>query len=98
VAARGALYSVRGNAPPSATREDGLQGGGPGPGNGGSSPMMAAYLDHTILSSPEVESRAALRLAGQIFVSHKVASGGNPRSLDQSIMVFVSQFLREGIG
>jgi hypothetical protein len=57
--------------------KDGIQGGGPG--GGGS-------LDHAILASPEVESRAMLGLAGRISVTHKVASGGNSRSSDQSIM------------
>jgi hypothetical protein len=42
--------------------------------------MMAAYLDHAVLSSPEVESRVALGLAGRISVTHKVTSRGNPRS------------------
>jgi hypothetical protein len=41
-------------------------------GGSGSSPMMAAYLDHAVLSSPEVESRVALGLAGRISVTHKV--------------------------
>jgi hypothetical protein len=58
---------------------------------------MAAYLDHAVLSSPEVESRAVLRLAEQISVKLKVASGGNPRSSDQPMMAFVRHFLHEGI-
>jgi hypothetical protein len=58
---------------------------------------MAAYLNHVVLSSPEVESRAVLSLAGQISITRKVASGGNSRSSDQSMMAFVHVFLREGI-
>jgi hypothetical protein len=58
---------------------------------------MATYLDHAVLSSPEVESRAALRLAEQILVKHKIAYRGNPRSSDQSMMAFVRHFLHEGI-
>jgi hypothetical protein len=58
---------------------------------------MAAYLDHVVLSSPEVESRAVLGLAGRILVTRKVAFGGNPRSSDQSMMAFVHVFLCEGI-
>jgi hypothetical protein len=31
-------------------------------------------------------------------ITHKVASGENPRSSDHSMMAFVRHFLREGIG
>jgi hypothetical protein len=59
---------------------------------------MAASLDHVVVSSLEVESRAVMGFAGQILVMRKVASGGNPRSSDQSITMFVHHFLRGGIG
>jgi hypothetical protein len=59
---------------------------------------MIAYLDHVVVASPRVESRAVLARAGWMLITHKVASGGNPRSSDQSMVAFVLHFLREGIG
>jgi hypothetical protein len=58
---------------------------------------MVAYLDHAVVASPVVDSRAVLGLAGQMSITYKVASGGNPRSSNQSMMSFVRYFLREGI-
>jgi hypothetical protein len=78
--------------------KDDLLGGVPGPGGGGSTPSeMVASLDHVVVSSLEVESRAVMGFAGRISVVRKVAFGGKPRSSDQPMMAFLCHFLRGGI-
>jgi hypothetical protein len=56
---------------------------------------MAASLDHAVNSSLEVESRAMLGLAGRMSISHKVASRGNPRSSDRSMMALCAIYFVE---
>jgi hypothetical protein len=64
-----------------------FQGGGPRPG--GCSPYQGCLSPSSTSSkSPlEVGARAAMGLAGQFSDSRKVASEGNPKSLDQSMVV-----------
>jgi hypothetical protein len=60
--------------------------------------VVADSLDHTVKASPEVESSAVSGLVGQISISRKVASRGNPRSFGSVDDGVVRHFLHGGIG
>jgi hypothetical protein len=60
-------------------------------------PAMVASLDHADVASPGW-SLGGAGLAGRKPIMHMVASGGNLRSSDQSMMASARHFLHEGIG
>jgi hypothetical protein len=59
--------------------------------------VVAAFLDHIVKASPEAESLAVSGLVGQILISRKVASGGNPRSFGSVDDGVVRHVLHGGI-